>query len=708
MATNTIKKNGVTINQATTDKEKSIVVNNIIVRPIERGVQDIAKWRRAMIFAESIQGNRVDLYDLYEDILLDGHLSSVIEKRINAVKRAAFSFTNADGTSNDELNKFVDTLAFETLITEIINTKLWGFTVLEYLPDSKSFYAVPRKHIRPRLQMIVSDQRGIDGMDYTQPPANRFIVEMGNREDLGIMLKVCQYVIYKRGGFGDWAQFAELFGMPFREARYDGYDEKTRKDLEFMMEKAGSAPYAVLPKEAEFKIHPNNSTGSKDVYSGLNDACNAEISKTILGNTETTESSKSSGYAQSETHKEGEGELNETDETYVRRILNEKIVPLLEMHGWPVKGGKFVIPKSPEKIPMKDRVDVDLKLAKVIPISKTYFYETYNIPVPEAGEEIVEIAAPTAPAPPEQDPPPTNKEMKKMMQLMQRFFLKARNVETGRIQQLNLQLNDLYAHHCAACDTITLASEDQQEKLIAQILKDVFDQNLQNNFSTKSAAQIANIIMKAVVEGYGNNFPSLTTTAPDYLQLAALEANVYEFSGAKSWQMCRELTTLLIDDAGVIRSFGSFKSAAGDVMDRYVGNWLRTEYNHAIASAQMASKWVDIKQTQSGLPNLTYSAVMDARTRLDHRQLNDITQPIDAPFWAKYYPPNGFGCRCTALPSSSRKITTPEKMQALPDVPKGFDQNLAAMGKIFPPEHPYYNNVPPAVLQTMRDMKTAR
>ena len=38
-------------------------------------------------------------------------------------------------------------------------------------------------------------------------------------------------MIYKRGGFGDWAEYAEIFGMPFQVAKYNNYDEATRQEL---------------------------------------------------------------------------------------------------------------------------------------------------------------------------------------------------------------------------------------------------------------------------------------------------------------------------------------------------------------------------------------------------------------------------------------------------------------------------------------------
>ena len=44
--------------------------------------------------------------------------------------------------------------------------------------------------------------------------------------------------------------------------------------------------------------------------------------------------------------------------------------------------------------------------------------------------------------------------------------------------------------------------------------------------------------------------------------------------------------------------------------------------------------------------NLRYVAVLDARTRPEHRAWHGLILPIDHPLWDTHYPPNGWGCRC--------------------------------------------------------------
>ncbi len=68
--------------------------------------------------------------------------------------------------------------------------------------------------------------------------------------------------------------------------------------------------------------------------------------------------------------------------------------------------------------------------------------------------------------------------------------------------------------------------------------------------------------------------------------------------------------------------------------------------------AFQAGRWAQIQETKNALPILVYSAVNDSRTRPTHRAMHGMAFPIDHEFWRKFYPPNGYQCRCTARPMS--------------------------------------------------------
>lgn len=77
-----------------------------------------------------------------------------------------------------------------------------------------------------------------------------------------------------------------------------------------------------------------------------------------------------------------------------------------------------------------------------------------------------------------------------------------------------------------------------------------------------------------------------------------------------------------------------------------------------------------------------------------------MRKPVEDPFWGKYYPPNGWNCRCdvVAVPDDRAMETKDENIHP-PEISGLFKINLAKEGLIFPKEHPYYTGIPKSELQ---------
>ena len=213
----------------TKDKQANII-QKIDVTQIRRATQDIESWRNAIKSAESaFFPRRTLLYDLYSEILLDGHLTAVIEKRKLSVSNTPLHFIE-DGKANEEITSMVASENFMSLLGHIMDSRIWGHSLIEvsFTEGILIPTLIPRKHVIPQKGIIIRRQGDVDGFFFREFPYTNYLLEVGESDALGLLMKAAQYVIYKRGGFGDWAQYCELFGMPFRVAKYDGYDEKTR------------------------------------------------------------------------------------------------------------------------------------------------------------------------------------------------------------------------------------------------------------------------------------------------------------------------------------------------------------------------------------------------------------------------------------------------------------------------------------------------
>ena len=164
--------------------------------------------------------------------------------------------------------------------------------------------------------------------------------------------------------------------------------------------------------------------------------------------------------------------------------------------------------------------------------------------------------------------------------------------------------------------------------------------------------------------------------------------NVYQFSVAKNYSQLKALIEAMVASGGEISSFTEFRDAARKIDERYNITYLRTEYDTAISSAQMAAHWARFGEG-NGDPMLRYVTAGDERVRASHAALNGLQRPMSDPIWDMIYPPNGWHCRCTVVEVNGKP--TPNGGLRLPDdVPPLFRTNLAKTGMLFPKGHPYF------------------
>jgi SPP1 gp7 family putative phage head morphogenesis protein len=191
-------------------------------------------------------------------------------------------------------------------------------------------------------------------------------------------------------------------------------------------------------------------------------------------------------------------------------------------------------------------------------------------------------------------------------------------------------------------------------------------------------AHYANKLISAISLGAQLDATTLDVANPLYPLLNNLRNNALQFAAAK--------TLTLLQELGTNPTEAQIKAA----LNRH-SSYFEAEYNLATASTQMAIKWQDIQSQSTEYSKLRYITVKDARVRDAHRVLHGVTLPITDPFWATYYPPNGYNCRCivqqvlgTAPDVTPTAYPTEKEMPAALKFNPGIDQVL------FSDKHPYF------------------
>ncbi len=86
-------------------------------------------------------------------------------------------------------------------------------------------------------------------------------------------------------------------------------------------------------------------------------------------------------------------------------------------------------------------------------------------------------------------------------------------------------------------------------------------------------------------------------------------------------------------------------------------NWRsKVMFQTNLTTARAAGRWAQIQDVKKTRPYLRYVAVLDNRTRPDHRRWSGTVLPVDDPWWDTHYPPNGWNCRCTVQSLSKRAL----------------------------------------------------
>nr|MCR4558626.1 phage head morphogenesis protein [Bacteroidales bacterium] len=166
--------------------------------------------------------------------------------------------------------------------------------------------------------------------------------------------------------------------------------------------------------------------------------------------------------------------------------------------------------------------------------------------------------------------------------------------------------------------------------------------------------------------------------------------------GFKTHAELEQAAQLITDEKGVLKPFNQFLNDAKTINAEYNHNFLRSEYNQAVQSAQIAAKWHDV-QSRKDLVNLQYRTANDERVRAEHRRLHGVTLPVDDPFWKQFTPPLGWNCRCTIVEVLKDDYPESDSMGSIAtatqitDKPKDkiFRFNPGIEKAVFPKKHPY-------------------
>lgn len=353
---------------------------------------DIDEWRRAHQLAIRVESpDRRMLYDIYRDTDLDGHLSGCVEQRHGFVMAKAYNIEDKNNTPQDDLKHYFEQPWFEHLCQLILSANEWGHSLIELgdlvtdgdgCPCYEDVQLIDRKYVIPEYHRVITDlgQDWTTGIDYHDPLWNQNLIEAGNPTDLGIYLKASQYVIPKKNVLAAWDVFSELFGIPFRMVTTNARDEKTKKQIQDMLQQMGVSAWGLFPEGTTLQFIESNKSDAFNVFDQRVNRSNSEISKLIIGQTMTIEDGSS--LSQSQTHLKVLENLVDGDAKRLAHVINNQLIPRMICHGFPLQGMHFAWDESIDYTP-EQQMEYEKMISDRYEVDGKYFADKYNMPVGE-------------------------------------------------------------------------------------------------------------------------------------------------------------------------------------------------------------------------------------------------------------------------------------------------------------------------------------
>lgn len=300
---------------------------------VNHSEQSITIWKNAVSMAtDPEEPDRTDLADLYNNLMLDNHLASVIESRILFCQRSKYKFVDASGKENKEISKLFERPWFDSLIYKVLFSIFQGTTLLEFFDFNDEgellrVNEIPQRCFNPYKRIIFKAPGDLSQVwDYDSPELKTQFLQIGDDDDLGELERLAIIVLSKKLGFGSWLDYIEKYGVPSLFINTDREDANRFMELVNMAKNFKSNNFVVTRGNETTSIQTPSGAGVapfKELYT----LCDEQISKRILGGSGITDEKSFVGSAEIQ-FKLAQDRF-ESDKKFFKHIFNAEIRPRL-------------------------------------------------------------------------------------------------------------------------------------------------------------------------------------------------------------------------------------------------------------------------------------------------------------------------------------------------------------------------------------------
>ncbi|MGH6887975.1 MAG: phage portal protein family protein [Rhizomicrobium sp.] len=278
----------------------------------------------------------------------------------------------------------------------------WGIASLDYVDPRFIRFDRPTR----RIPLLRADNDG--GIGLPLPPYKfawlRIQAKSGLPVRSGIVRPVAWAWMFKNFALKDWVQFCEVFGMPLRVGKFaPGASESDKDALLRAVSAISSDAACIIPSNMDivFQETKSGGSGAGDVHGALTTYLDEQITKVVLGQTGTTQSTpgKLGGTGD---HTQVREDIERADARALTVCINRDIIrPWVDLNWGPQQNYPYVQIGITEPRNAAIMVDTALKLVPFgLKVAQKDITAAVGFNTPEAGDELLVAPGAGAGAPP--------------------------------------------------------------------------------------------------------------------------------------------------------------------------------------------------------------------------------------------------------------------------------------------------------------------
>jgi hypothetical protein len=282
--------------------------------------------------------NRLQLVDIYDRCEFELHLLFVLEQRYNSILSKPWMLVDADGQPDEEAKERFSGEWLTAFIRAASKASVRGTQLVQIASDEYPLTSdglptyiedIDQRYFVPEFSIIRDSTAGITGTNYFDKPYVDWVIQIGDKKQLGLMVAGATITILKKIGLSGWAERTNIISGLLRVGKTDIGDDTQKGYMEEALQLAGNLLYMVIGKHDEVEIIDPSQGSGQSQHDTLMQYYDSGITRLFLGQTLTSDTGANGNKALGEVHQQTLDMIIGAECGRIKNIINTELLPRL-------------------------------------------------------------------------------------------------------------------------------------------------------------------------------------------------------------------------------------------------------------------------------------------------------------------------------------------------------------------------------------------